>query len=89
MKSSGPDWTSVTADLARHLAAASVLEQVQRILGDAERDLSRLDAPRDFWQRVRQAYRTMSRQRAADETLCEVVEPLLTARCSPECPIDG
>jgi hypothetical protein len=57
MKSSRVDWSSVVADLARHLAAASATEQMQQILLDAERDLSRLDAPPDFWPRLRAAYR--------------------------------
>jgi hypothetical protein len=82
MKSSGLDWNGVITDLARHLASASAAEQVQLILGDAQRSLARLEAPPDFWPRVREAYKKVPRKRSADGAAADLVEPLLDLRCS-------
>jgi hypothetical protein len=63
---SGPDWHAIIADLARHLAAASGLEHVERILSDVDRDLARLRPPPDFWTKLRNTYDGLPRRNSSD-----------------------
>ena len=66
MAPSGPDWDAIIADLARHLAAASGLEHIERILSDVDRDLARLHPPPDFWTKLRKIYEGLARRNASD-----------------------
>jgi hypothetical protein len=85
MTPAGLDWDLIIADLARHLAAASAVEQVERILGDAEKDLARLNPPREFWVRLRETHEKVVAHRRSGEALSsEVVRRLLASRCATD-----
>jgi hypothetical protein len=46
------DWQAIAQDLALHLRSALTLEQVHRIVDEADRDLARLGETADFWVKV-------------------------------------
>jgi hypothetical protein len=66
------DWQAIAQDLALHLRSALTLEQVHRIVDDADRDLARLGEPADFWVKVELEYQRIAsrlqRERAASQT---------------------
>jgi hypothetical protein len=84
MTSRGPDWDIVISNLARHLASAPNAEQVETILSDADRDLSHLRAPCDFWSRVRASYERTLGTRVSSAVPTDVVRGLLASRTSKE-----
>jgi len=46
------DWARIIKDLAQHLVSAPNQDQIRYIVADAERDVSRLGRPADFWNKL-------------------------------------
>jgi hypothetical protein len=53
------DWKRMVKDLAKHLMSAPNKEQVSYIIADAERDVTRLGCPADFWSRLLTEYEAL------------------------------
>jgi len=51
------DWDRIIRDLAWHLVSAPSQDQIRHILADAERDVSRLGRPPDFWNKLLVEYK--------------------------------
>jgi hypothetical protein len=75
---SGPDWDAIVADLARHLVAASSIEQIERIVFDVDRDLARVGPPPDFWTKLRNTYEGLARRKVSENDA--IVSALLARR---------
>lgn len=80
MTPKGPDWDAIITDLSRHLASASSLEHVERILTDAEHDLRHLTPPANFWRKLQGAYDLQAR-RGSEENRA-IVSALLGRKCA-------
>jgi hypothetical protein len=80
MTSRGPNWDIVIANLARHLASAIDAARAERILLDADRDLTHLRAPRDFWARLGAVYERGLETRIWPAGPAEAVRALLATR---------
>ena len=53
------DWNGVVRDLAQHLISAPSKEQVSYIIADADRDVTRLGCPPDFWSKLLDEYEAL------------------------------
>jgi hypothetical protein len=60
------DWAFLARNLAAHLAAATSMENVDRILQDAQRDAAQLLAPPEFWSYVSDEYGKQASQRGVE-----------------------
>ena len=85
------DWNGMVRDLAQHLISAPSKEQVSYILDDADRDVTRLGCPPDFWSRVLGEYEALltghpwpGTSRSLAEKLAPTVRAVIRRKVGPE-----
>ena len=85
MRSRAAHWDAIVSNLARHLASVSDVDQLERILADADRDLAQLEAPPTFWADVSEAFqRALRTERSTRSLPAEVVRRRLAAMVEVE-----
>jgi hypothetical protein len=76
------DWDRIIKDLAQHLVSAPGQDQIRYILADAERDVTRLGRPPDFWNKLLVEYEACLIERpipASSRSIAKQMAPVVRA----------